>query len=82
MGLGQLGTIHQAAEGLFNLFLFNSIQFSNLFHPGKQWGGEGQGRGECVHSHHNETAATRQSFAGWLARISANFHSNDLAAAA
>lgn len=53
MGLGQLGTIHQAAEGLFNLFLFNSIQFSNLFHPGKQWGGEGQGRGECVHSHHN-----------------------------
>lgn len=53
MGLGQLGAIHQAAEGLFNLFLFNSIQFSNLFHPGKQWGGEGQGRGECVHSHHN-----------------------------
>lgn len=53
MGLGQLGTIHQAAEGLFNLFLFNSIQFSNLFHPGKQWGGEEQGRGECVHSHHN-----------------------------
>lgn len=52
MGPGQLGSIHQAAEGLFSLFLFNSIQFSNLFHPGKQWRGEGQGRGECVHSHH------------------------------
>lgn len=32
MGPGQLGSIHQAAEGLFSLFLFNSIQFSNLFH--------------------------------------------------